>query len=125
MTAPGQEPSSWELKRLIERLELGVNGLGTRLEARLDKLVSQEAFAAEQRRVDDKMKDLSDDISQERLARAAEIAREESERTKGDAMQQGALDKLGERYRWVVVAIVLPIVLFIANALLQYGSGLS
>ena len=116
------EPTAWELKRLIERLEVGVNGLGARLEARLDKLVSQEAFSAEQRRVDDKFKDLADDIAQERLARAEVVAREEVERTRGDAVQQAALDKLVATQRWLLVAIVLPIAFFGINIWLQYGS---
>lgn len=126
MTSPPsvqQEPSGWELKRAVERLETALNGLGVRIEARLDKLVTQEAFAAEQRRVDEKLKDLADDLAQERVARAEVVAREEAERIKGDGMQQAALDKLIRLQQWLLVAIVLPVAFFAIDIWLRYGGG--
>jgi hypothetical protein len=40
--------------------------------ARLDRLVTQDAFAGEQRRVDEMIRNLTDDLAQERVERLAE-----------------------------------------------------
>jgi len=49
-----------------------IAGLRAEFSARLDRLVTQDAFAAEQRRVDDKFADLGSDIVTEREARMAD-----------------------------------------------------
>lgn len=115
------EPGGWELKRSIDKVGNDVDGLGKRLEARLDKVVTQEAFNAEQRRVDDKFKDLAEDIAAERALRQAAIDGESVAREKGDAHQQEALDRLIANQKWIAIAILLPIGLFLANLYFARG----
>lgn len=98
------EPGPWELQRAHEQLRADMREGFQGINSRLDRLVSTDAFAAEQRRVDDKLKDLADDIAAERESRKI-----------GDQQQQTALDKLIATQRWLLVAIVLPIALFLGN----------
>lgn len=102
------EPGGWELRRAMEQLRSDSREGFASLNARLDKVVSADAFAAEQRRVDDKLKDLAADISDERVSRRV-----------GDDAQQTALDKLVSNQRYVVAAIMIPIGLFVASFLLR------
>lgn len=126
------EPGGWELKRSHEQLRQdmrdGFNGLGQRL----DKVVTAEAFAAEQRRVDDKLRDQAEDIAHERQQRAEAIATEKAERVeaiatekaereKGDAAQQVALEKLISNQKWIIAAIFLPVLFFIITVLISKG----
>lgn len=114
------DPSPGELSRRLDRIETGQQAGFDRLDKRLDRLVTNEAFAAEQRRVDEKFRDLADDITTERTQRQSAIAEEKQTREKGDAAQQTALDKLVANQKWLVVAVLLPIGLFLAN--LYFGS---
>lgn len=115
------EPGGWELKRSHEQLRQDMRDGFNNLGQRLDKVVTAEAFAAEQRRVDDKFRDLADDITTERSQRVEAIALEKSEREKGDARQQLALDKLVANQKWLVIAVLLPIGLFLANLYFARG----
>ncbi len=116
------EPGGWELKRSHEQLRQDMRDGFNQLGQRLDKVVTAEAFAAEQRRVDDKHRDLADDIASERAQRIAAIAEEQKAREKGDQRQQDALDRLIANQKWIVVAILIPIALFVANLLIRSGS---
>lgn len=115
-------PTPGELTRLIgstrEDLRSGFVGVN----ARLDKMVTTELFTtvttAEQRRVDDRLKDLADDIAAERQARTQAFQAEEKARLKLADDNAKAIDKLTTNLRWVAVSIVLPIGLFVANILL-------
>ena len=78
--------------------------------ARLDRLVTTEAFAAEQRRVDDRFAAQGEDIVGEASARKADIK----------ALRDAA-DKTQANLRWVAAAIVLPVALFVANLVLIRG----
>ncbi|UUW88408.1 hypothetical protein [Pimelobacter simplex] len=118
-----QEPGPWQLQqRLDERLDkIDVNQQAgfDRLDKRLDRLVTTEAFNAEQRRVDDKLKDLADDIAAERDARRMALVDEQRAREAGDKSQQLALDKLIANQKWILVTILIPIALFIANLVIS------
>ncbi len=114
-----EAPGGWELKRSNEQLRQDVRDGFSGLNARLDKLVTADAFAAEQRRVDDRLKDLSDDIVQERTARLAAHADEKRARETGDQGQQTTIDKLTANIRWVAAGIILPVALFIATLLMN------
>lgn len=118
-----EAPGGWELKRSHEQLRQdmrdGFSGLG----ARLDKLVTADAFAAEQRRVDDRLKDLGDDIVQERTARLTAQADEKKARQEGDQAQQVTLDKLTTTLRWVAAGIILPVALFLATLFMNTRGG--
>jgi hypothetical protein len=62
------EPGGWELKRFNEQLRQDMREGFAGLNTRLDKVVTTEAFTAEQRRVDDKIRDLAEDIAHERTS---------------------------------------------------------
>lgn len=121
MTAP--EPGGYELQRALEQQALVMRDGFAGLNARLDKLVSADAFLGERGRVDDRIKDLADDISAEREQRARDISTERAARVKGDEDQQRAIDKITTTQRWVAAAIILPIALFIASIILATRGG--
>lgn len=116
-----QEPGPWELQRTHEQLRADMREGFAQLNSRLDRLVSTDAFAAEQRRVDEKLKDLADDIAAEREQRQIAIGSEKRERERGDSAQQSALDKLIANQKWIIVAVLLPVGLFLANLYLARG----
>ncbi len=101
-------PGGWELQRALEQIRQDNRDGFASVNARLDKLVTTDAFSAEQRRVDDRLKDLADDITSERTARQG-----------GDGEQQKSIDRLTANLRWVAAAIILPIALFIATLLIN------
>lgn len=110
-----QQPTGWELKRAIEQQREDNREGFAQLNVRLDRLVPSEAFSAEQRRVDDRLKDLADDITSERQTRQAAIAAEQKSREEADNRLQVSLDKMIATQRWVVAAILLPVFLFAAT----------
>ena len=118
-----QEPGPWELQRRLDQIDANQQAGFDRLDKRLDRLVTTEAFNAEQRRVDDKLKDLVDDIAAERDARKAALIDEQRAREDGDKRQQVALDKLIANQKWIVVTILIPIALFIANLVIGRGAS--
>lgn len=93
------EPGGWELQRSHEQLRQDMREGFASLGTRLDKVVTAEAFAAEQRRVDDKIRDLADDIAAERRER----------------------EKLTATQRWLIAAILLPIALTVVTILISKG----
>ncbi|WP_235739006.1 hypothetical protein [Nocardioides alcanivorans] len=113
------EPGGWELHRAVKKMGEDLTTGLAQLNQRLDRLVSTDAFNAEQRRVDDRLKDLADDIAGERAARVAAQETERSERKEGDKAQQATLDKLTTNLRWVAASIILPIALFVATLLMN------
>lgn len=116
-----EEPGGWELRRALEQQRTDMREGFAQINARLDRLVSQDAFTAEQRRVDDRLKDLADDIAAEKVARQQAILDERRTRDDGDQRQQDQLDKLTTNLRWVAVSVILPIALFLANLLVSHG----
>lgn len=74
-----------------------IRGMRTEMNTRLDKLVTAEAFAAEQRRVDERHLILVGDIADERASRKADIL---------NVRQQS--EKLAANVRWAFAAIVIP-----------------
>ena len=72
--------------------------------ARLDRLVTQEAFQAEQRRVDERNADLAKDIADEQAARI---------RAFGELEKKS--DRLKGWIRWLVGVALVPLALFIAD----------
>lgn len=107
------EPGPWELQRSHEQLRSDMREGFAGINARLDRLVSSEAFVAEQRRVDDRLNRITIDIEAERQARKD-----------GDHDQQKALDKLVANQRWLVAAVILPIALFLGTIVITTrGTG--
>ena len=98
------EPGPWELQRALEQQRADIREGLAGINSRLDQLVTTGAFAAEQRRVDEQLSRLTKDITDEAVARR-----------EGDEAQQKSLDKLTALMRWYVVAIIVPVALFVAN----------
>ena len=113
------EPGGWELHRAVKKMSEDVANGFAQLNARLDKLVSTDTFNAEQRRVDDRLKDLADDIASEREARLTAQETERAERKEGDKAQKATIEKLTTNLRWVAASIILPIALFVATLLMN------
>ena len=88
------EPTLGELKRTMETGFASVN-------ANLREKVSQDVYAADQRRVDDRMADVKVDLAEEKI-----------ERKNGDKEQQSQLDKMSTNIKWLVAAVLLPTVFF-------------
>ena len=103
---PDETPAAWELHRAIEQIRSDQRAGFEGLNARLDKLVTTEAFEAERRRVDEKFVAVAEDIAQERGERKA----------LGKDMQT-AIDKAGAWVKWLIAGIALPVALFIFNLL--------
>lgn len=115
------EPTLGELQRLIESVALAQReGLAT-INASLSRLVSQDVYEADQRRIYDRLEDLRGDIVEERVARIEAMAAEKSARESGDGEQQKALDKLVTGLRWTAASILIPVALFIANLVVDLG----
>lgn len=115
------EPGGWELKRALEQQRTDIRDSFAQLNARLDKLVTTEAFAAEQRRVDDKFRDMAKSIGEAKASSVDAMNDERQARKDGDAAQQKLIDKLVGNIRWIAVSIVIPIALFVANIYLARG----
>lgn len=117
------EPGGYELQRALEQQAQTMRDGFAGINSRLDKLVSTDAFLGERGRVDDRIKDLADDISAEREQRAADISGERAARVKGDEDQQRAIEKITATQRWVAAAIILPIALFVATLYMNARGG--
>lgn len=113
------EPGNAELDRLLREGFATVN-------ARLDKLVSQDVFLAEQRRVDERHAALHADIAEEKAERIAAIKDEKAERVAADTAEetarktaiteeQSARKSIGTWVRWVAATIAIPTILLIVD----------
>lgn len=113
------EPTLGELKRAMETGFASVN-------ASLSKVVSQEAFLAEQRRVEERFGVHQADIAEEKAERVAAIKDEKAEREKADlaertaretamAKEENARKSIGTWVRFIAASIAIPIVLLIAE----------
>jgi len=122
------EPGNAELQRAIESLA-GVQREGfANVRADIAKLVSQEVFLAEQRRVDERLAAQQADIAEEKAERIAAIKDEQAARERAITAEQTARkadiaeekaerEKVGTWVRWVAASIAIPTALFVANLL--------
>lgn len=98
------EPTSWELQRALEQMRADMRSGFEGINTRLDKLVTQDAFQAEQRRVDERFREIKDDLVEERGARErAELESKASQRN------------IGLWVRWIAASILIPVALFVAT----------
>lgn len=113
------EPGNAELDRLLREGFAAVR-------ADIARLVSQEVFLAEQRRVDERHAALQADITEEKAERIAAIKDEQAAREKaliaeatarqtGLAEEKSAREKVGTWVRFVAASIAIPTVLLIAD----------
>lgn len=95
------EPTLGELKRTMESGFASVN-------ANLREKVSQDVYAADQRRMDDRVADLKVDHAEEKVERKA-----------GDDRQQLLLDKMATNIKWLLTGLLLPTVFFAVTVYLS------
>jgi hypothetical protein len=103
---------------LFELLRSDIRDMRSDFNARLDKLVSTDAFAAEQKRRDELHSSLVQDLADERVARERAIAQEASFRDAQVAAERDARIKAHEAtdarsrrawagVRWTVLAVLI------------------
>lgn len=95
------EPTLGELKRTMESGFASVN-------ANLREKVSQDVYAADQRRMDDRVADIKVDVAEEKVERKA-----------GDDRQQLLLDKMATNIKWLLTGLLLPTVFFAVTVYLS------
>lgn len=119
-----QDPGTGELQRLLQLFREDMREQFRQTNDWIDRLVTTDAFVAEQRRVDETVASLRTAISDERAARIAALADEKTSREKGDQGQQTQLDRLTTNVRWVATSILMPTGLFLANLIISSRGGL-
>lgn len=110
-----------QLKALGEGQQRGFDSLRAEFNQRLDRLVTTEAFTAEQRRVDERLASLGQDIVDERLARQDELNKAIADRKDAFDKVHDRIAKLTANMRWIASSVLLPIGLFVAG--LVFGKG--
>ena len=93
-----------------------LRSLRLEINQRLDRLVTTEAFAAEQRRMDGLLSGINEDIANERVARADAIAGSVAAREVAITEVKGAISdvkaaiaKTASHMKWLVAAIIIPV----------------
>jgi hypothetical protein len=120
------EPTLGELQRLIESVANAQREGFASVNASVSRLVSQEVFLAEQRRVDERHAALQADIAEEKAERIAAIKDEKTERIAADTAEQTAREaglakektereKVGIWVRWTLATILIPTILLIVD----------
>lgn len=107
-----EPPGNWELQRTLNRVSADLKDGLAQINARFDSMVSTGVYQAEQRRVDDRLKELADDIAQEREARKADLA-----------ALTAQMERTAMWLRWIATGLIIPVVLAIANIVLAQGAG--
>jgi hypothetical protein len=112
------EPGNAELQRAIESLA-GVQREGfANVRADIAKLVSQEVFLAEQRRVEERLAAQQADIAEEKAERIAAVKDEKAERVAALAKEEREREKVGVWVRWTATGLIVPTAIFILTYLL-------
>lgn len=109
-----QEPDGWDLQRQVDRLRDDLKAVVDRGENH----VTEPGLAALLARYDDRLKDLGEDLAQERMMRQGDIVAEQDARKDADTRNEAQIQRLVVNLRWVATAVLLPIALFIANVVL-------
>lgn len=93
-----------QLKSIRAEQQNGFTSVRDEFNARFDKLVSRDAFNGEQQRVNDKFNTILLSMKEEQHRRSEAILKVEKR-----------LDQFSANLRWVVAAVALPVILFVAN----------
>lgn len=93
-----------QLKSIRAEQQNGFTSVRDEFNARFDKLVSRDAFNGEQQRVNDRFNTLLLSLKEEQHRRSEAILKIEKR-----------LDQFSANLRWVVAAVALPVILFVAN----------
>ncbi|MGH3504375.1 MAG: hypothetical protein ACRDQA_26265 [Nocardioidaceae bacterium] len=130
-----EPPGNWELQRSLAKLSADLKDGLAQINTRLDSMVSTGVHDAQMGRVDDRLKEISEDVAQEREARKADLAKESAARIADQAAEREArkadmadlraqMERTAVWLRWVAAAVILPIALFVGSILLNVkGTG--
>jgi|SRR5690606_36327524 len=110
-----------QLKTLREEQQAGFTSVRSEFNQRLERLVSHEAFQAEQRRVDDKFLSLTAAVLDERTSRIADVQEEVTSRSGAINEISLRVNRISNNLKWAVAAVILPTVMFIATLIMQYS----
>lgn len=91
---------------LFDLLRSDIRDMRTDFNQRLDKLVSTDAFTAEQRRRDDQYLELGKDIQQERIDRETAVRHEKEAREKAHEQTDARSRRAWSGVRWAIVAVI-------------------
>jgi hypothetical protein len=123
--------------RLAEILLREMREFRSEVGARLDRLVTQEAFQAEKERVNERMGDMREDLEAERRARERALGDEAKSRAEAVSAEAAARaadvksmeekrliieveqEKARTRNRWFVGAALVPLMLWLMNYVLE------
>lgn len=101
-----------QLQTLRTEQREGFASMRSEFNQRIDRLVTSEAFTAEQRRVDEKFSSQGKEIADERASREAAFA-----------AQQGRQDRLATNFKWLATSLILPLAIFIYGIVQDAGAG--
>lgn len=101
-----------ELRGMRQESNQRLDSMRSEFNQRLDRLVTTEAFAGEQRRVDDRIADLQAALTAEKEARVSD--KKEAE---------GKTARVAANLRWTAASIVIPIGLFATTIILNAQGG--
>lgn len=107
-----EPPGNWELQRSLGKINTDLKEGLAQINARLDSMVSTSVYASEQRRIDERIQILNEDIMEEK-----------AQRTKDTSDMIAQVDRMVGFIRWLAAGIALPIALFLASIYLSQGSG--
>lgn len=108
-------PTLWELQRQIDRLREDLKSANDRGEHH----VTETGLAALLARQDDRIKDVTGDLVEERTMRRADIVAEQDARKDAVKRLEDAIAALTRNLRWIAAVIVLPTIFFIADIVLR------
>lgn len=113
------EPNTGELSRMLALMRDEQRDFRREVNARIDRLATAESLDGERRRVDERLKDLADDIAAEAKARKEGDTALALDITKAFEGVGKRLDSVGVWVRALLVGLLVPVALFVATMLMQ------
>ncbi|WP_424216985.1 hypothetical protein ACN20G_33365 (plasmid) [Streptomyces sp. BI20] len=105
---PSAEPTLWELHRAVQQLREDLRGDLAHLAARLDHVVTQDVYRADQRAVEQR-------IGQVEAGLAALRGEHDQAQDRGEALRREDVTQAAATRRLVISAFVAPLVLMVAQ----------
>lgn len=99
-----------QLQTLRSEQRAGFDSIRAEFNQRIDRLVTSEAFTAEQRRVDDRLAQLGRELGEERAIRKAEFE---------EVARRG--DRIVTNVKWLAGSLVLPVGFFLYGVVQDAG----
>lgn len=117
------EPTLGEVMRGLQQMREEQRDFRQEVSARLDKLVTTEAFVAEQRRVDERIAVVAQDIADERVAREKGLAGTEKNIGNVQRANEETERKRGQNFRFTITTVITMAAVFVAIAGLVLSRG--